>query len=497
MDEEGVTRMDSAIACRYHKLPRKIEDDYHCATKVLGSGCEGDVLLATSKHGSKNSYAVKGFNLHGMSPETKEDIAREVEIFLGMDHPHIVRLLDVYESETRLDLVMECMTGGELLQRVSGKRRFTQKDAADTTWQMLLALNYLHSHNIVHRDLKLENFMYETPHNNHLRLIDFGFSQRWDPDTVMALSCGTLGYVAPDVLRHSYTTKCDTWSLGVIVFILLFGYMPFNGPEKEQMRAIMKGEYEVREKMWERVPEPAQDFVKRLLMLDPEKRLSAEAAMQHPWVKNRHHASNGSVHEETIASLCSFAQNSLMKRTCMKVAAWSLTPRQRATVRNEFLKLDTSNKGTITLSQLRQVLKEYSPDSAQLTEEALHAVSESSEEIHYSEFLAAMVSSQIALNDTLLQSTFRRFDSDNSGFITPENLRSVLGSTFDEDMIEELLAEADTSRDGKISYDEFMVFMKQGAKKEAANASTDGAFNGRSCQSCGLGSRGDAACSVQ
>ena len=120
---------------------------------------------------------------------------------------------------------------------------------------------------------------------------------------------------------------------------------------------------------------------------------------------------NDSVHEDTLAALRGFAKSSLMKRTCMKVAAWYLNPRQSASVRDEFLRLDNANTGKITLSQLKSVLQARA-QNAEVTEEALHAIGDSGEAIHYSKFLAAMVSSQIAVDDTLLKSTFRRFDVD-------------------------------------------------------------------------------------
>jgi calcium-dependent protein kinase len=447
-----------------------MDDDYNCEKRVLGSGLSGDVHMATSKHDARHKYAVKGFNLHGLTPEARQELANEAEIFLGMDHPHVARLVDVYESQTRVDLVMECMTGGELFERIAKKRRFSEKDAAHASWQMLLAVNYLHSKGIVHRDLKLENFLYETPAGDHLKLIDFGFSKFVDPDTAMDMSCGTMGYVAPEVLQKSYTSKCDMWSLGVTVFILVFGYMPFKGSDHEQMKAITRGEYEVREKIWEKVPATAQDFVKRLMLLDVDKRLSAEDALQHPWIVNRAKANSEPIHDDMLAALCSFSDTSLFKRSCLKVAAWSLTPEQRSKVRAEFLKLDTLGKGTITLTQLREVLKEHSGHGAQVTEEALHQMGDENEEIQYSEFLAAMVSTQIALNDNLLQETFRRFDTDDSGFITPDNLREVLGSTFDDEALSDMLKEADTNQDNKISLDEFMQYMKKGAKYESTVA---------------------------
>merc|ERR1719297_575182 len=113
------------------------------------------------------------------------------------------------------------MTGGEVFQRATERKRFSEKDACDATWQMLLALNYTHDHRVVHRDIKLENWMFDSKDSDHLKLIDFGFSKIWAPNFKMRMSCGTLSYVAPDVLEKSYTMQADLWSLGVIAFILV------------------------------------------------------------------------------------------------------------------------------------------------------------------------------------------------------------------------------------------------------------------------------------
>merc|ERR1712048_298793 len=183
------------------------------------------------------------------------------------DHPHVARLVDVYESSDRLSLVMECMEGGELFDRVSERKVFSETDASHATWQMLLAVNYIHSKNVVHRDLKLENFLYESKNTDHLKLIDFGFSKIWEKNTKMELSCGTLSYVAPEVLKKSYTSQCDMWSLGVIVFILLVGYMPFSGDDEVQFAHIKAGRYKKKPERWNSISEVAKDFTFKLLLV--------------------------------------------------------------------------------------------------------------------------------------------------------------------------------------------------------------------------------------
>jgi len=457
-----------AVSGRYHTLPKKLEDDYEMASEVLGSGYNGQVFVATSK-ATKAKFAVKGFKLHGVPKDKREELEAEAEIFLGMDHPHVCRLVDAFEGPDHLHLVMECMTGGELFQRVSAKKRFDEKDAADASWQMLLAVNYLHSQQVVHRDIKLENWLYDTPESDHLKLIDFGFSKIWKPNTKMALSCGTLAYVAPEVLAQSYTSQCDLWSLGVTVFILLFGYMPFAGCEAVQMQAIREGRYLKKHQAWKNVSEPAQDFVKKLLVVDASKRLSAEQALAHPWIASRDKLAKDTavMDQEMVDSLINFGQASAFRRAAMSMMAWSLSNEERMSVREAFIELDSDRTGAVSLVEFKQLLiDKFHVDDEQATRafEALDTCH--TDEIHYSEFLAALVSSRIAIHDGLLKDSFKRFDTDNTGFITVANLKEVLGDHFEGQEVEKMLSEADMTHDGQISYSDWIAFLRDGSAGE-------------------------------
>mmetsp|Transcript_49472 Transcript_49472/g.152641 ORF Transcript_49472/g.152641 Transcript_49472/m.152641 type:complete len:538 (-) Transcript_49472:38-1651(-) len=457
-----------AITGRYHRLPKRITDDYILESKVLGSGYNGQVHLAQSRQNGQK-FAVKGFKLHGVPKSKQQELEAEAEIFLGMDHPHVARLVDVYESEEQLNLVMECMTGGELFKRVSERRRFSEKDGADATYQMLLAVNYIHTHDVVHRDIKLENFLYESPESDHLKLIDFGFSKIWSPNTKMAMSCGTLAYVAPEVLTQSYTSQCDMWSLGVTVFIVLFGYMPFSGSEERQIQHIKSGRYTIKPDIWSRVSEEAQDFVKGMLVTDPQKRMTAMQALAHPWIakKDELHRQNSSLDMQTVTALVDFAHASAFRRAAMSMMAWSLSNDERAKVRQAFLDMDVNRTGTITIAEFKQVLEDkFHIADAEATRAFAALDTNNTHEIQYSEFLAAMVSSRIALHDDLLLSTFKRFDTDNSGYISAENLKEVLGQSFEGEEVDKMMAEVDLSHDNQISYQEFIAFLRGGEGNE-------------------------------
>jgi serine/threonine protein kinase len=146
---------------------------------------------------------------------------------------------------------------------------------------MLRAVGYLHGHGVVHRDLKLENFLYESESDDaQLKLIDFGFAKLWDQTTLMMASCGSIAYVSPDVLKGiGYTNKCDMWSLGVIIWMLLVGYPPFHGDEKSMIAKIKAGEADWRhKKRWKLVSPDAVDLIEKLLLKDPASRIDAQQA---------------------------------------------------------------------------------------------------------------------------------------------------------------------------------------------------------------------------
>lgn len=458
-----------SISGRFHRLPQRLEDDYVLEQTTLGVGYNGAVHLATNRFNGRH-FAVKSFKLDGVSSAKRKELELECEIFLCMDHPHVACLVDVYESETQLDLVMECLNGGELSKRFTEKQRFAEVEARDASWQMLLALNYIHCHSVVHRDIKLENWMYDEDSSDHLKLIDFGFSEHWTPGATMTEACGTLAYAAPELLKQRYTLQCDMWSFGVTVFALLFGYMPFIGQRHHMRTCILNGKYVVKNRYWSHVSQEAQDFVKQLLVVDPNKRLTAKQALEHSWIKSRDEVERTyNFADEAIAnSLLSFSCASQFRRAAMHMMAWSLTNNEQAQVRRAFIDMDVNRTGGITTSEFKKVFKEhFQIDGEQVTRAFTTLDANNQDEIHYTEFLAAMVSSQIQIHEQLLQAAFKRFDADSTGYITEDNLQTVLGASCSPKLVSAMMWDVDLSREGQISYQEFASYLLNG------DASTD------------------------
>ena len=185
-------------------------------------------------------------------------------------------------------LIVRLCNGGELFERIASEQYFSETDAANIIKQVLSAINYCHSRKIVHRDLKPENLLLDKDggDNPRVTIIDFGTAGEHDGGVKMSQKYGTPYYIAPEVLKKSYDHMCDLWSCGVILYILLCGYPPFNGAcDKHIIQAVLKGEFTLDEPEWHSVSDPAKDLVSKLLTYDPDKRITALQALNHPWIK--------------------------------------------------------------------------------------------------------------------------------------------------------------------------------------------------------------------
>jgi len=272
--------------------------------KELGSGHFAKVKLGQHVKTGKQC-AVK--IIKKLSGSKAILLKTEVDILKKVNHPYIVKCYDVIDDEksNKLYLFMELMSGGELFDRIVDKGHFTENDAVVTTIKLVDAINYLHSLGIAHRDLKPENMLMtdQTPYAE-VKITDFGLSKFFDEQSaVMQTPCGTPGYIAPEVLRmKGYGKECDVWSLGVIIYILLCGFPPFYADNDAQLyEKIKRGEYEFLRPYWDPISENAKDLIRRMLTVDPKRRITCTDALQHPWLKDE--ATKLSHEIETVRNL--------------------------------------------------------------------------------------------------------------------------------------------------------------------------------------------------
>ena len=242
----------------------------------LGSGSYGTVKKV--KHKKLGEYrAMKIINKKSESSQNEVDILRKIS------HPNIVNIFEIYEDSKKYYIMMEICEGGELFEAISQQGSFSEGDCANIMKSLLSAVNYLHGKNIVHRDLKPENIMLtknlQKMKNKkyEIKLIDFGTAKQFEPHQKLNKFIGTSYYIAPEVLKENYNEKCDIWSCGVILYILLCGYPPFNGNSNVDIyHNIQNNPPYFNGEEWKDITKEAIDLIKCMLNKIPNKRFSAE-----------------------------------------------------------------------------------------------------------------------------------------------------------------------------------------------------------------------------
>lgn len=265
---------------------------------VIGKGSYGQVCIASrgepeghssGRTGKRKKFACKCVMLRN-DPKYIAKLQEEVNVLRELrGHQNVIRLFDVFCVDNELFIITELGRGGDLFHLLTThpKHGVTESYAAKTVVEMLSAVAFLHSRHICHRDLKLENWVLESGKDvwSPLKLIDFGLSTHFTPGQRLSRVVGSSYYVAPEVLKKSYTEACDLWSLGVIVYMLLSGAPPFYGKNDEAIKAsIVQGEYTFPHELFRDVSDEAMAFVSTLLSYNTEYRYTAQQALTHPWL---------------------------------------------------------------------------------------------------------------------------------------------------------------------------------------------------------------------
>ncbi|CAD7937095.1 unnamed protein product [Amoebophrya sp. A120] len=492
----SLTKNPASVMSRAHDPNIKLEHEYNFEKQnVLGTGFCGSVIMGRNKVTNEH-VAIKSLTKNNLASadETQEEvIARvraECEIYLNCDHPNIVRLRDMYETEETIYLVCDCCTGGELYDRLLKRGQYNERAAAAATRGMLLAVSYIHNTmNIVHRDLKLQNWLYPSPESadDEVKLIDFGFSKVLDPHKKMVVTAGTVEYLAPELLAHQseITYAGDLWAVGVIVFMLLGGYPPFSGKTNaEIIQAIRKNQIKWYRSRFEKVSDMAKVFVMGLLEKDPAKRFTARKALESSWIKqldqdSREHPEH-LLDGDILNALATFRQKTALEKATAMIMVQCLPRADVAAMEKIFLSLDKTREGSVQLWELKQALqqafqkntslrgvKRLSTSEGDLNETMIQDVFEELDlngdnHVYFSDFLTAIVSKRLTADndDALIRATFDRFDVDNSGEISISNLQNLFGPEFRNVKVEDMIKEADLNGDQLISFDEFKSFLK-------------------------------------
>ena len=439
-------------------------DNYE-VLRQLGKGGYGKVYKGKNK---KTGEIRACKHLSKLSIKNLEKFEREINILIKTDHPHIIKLYEIFQSQRSLYLIMQLCKGGEvfdkIIEHIQSKKMYSEKDAADMFTQVMSSIEYCHNNGICHRDLKPENLLYLNEGNekgNPIKVIDFGLSQIFI-NRKLKTKVGTAYYVAPEILKGDYTEKCDIWSAGVILYIFLSGDPPFNGPNDSAIYSkISQMKFSFPEKKWKNVSNEAKDLI--IHMLAPEKdRYNAKQVLAHPWFKN---ASNTPLNDLEFDPqlLNNYSKDKPLKKVFLLFIASRLDENEIRHLKEIFEAFDKSKDGQISYEELTKGLTQLK--SSNINEKNIYEMFKGIDvdkngKIDYTEFLAATLEERTYLKKERLFEAFCVFDKDNTGAISKENIMKVLkAEKWQEKEIEKYIKAADKNGDGVIDYKEFLDFM--------------------------------------
>ena len=454
----------------------------------LGRGSYGKVFRVQNKK-TKNIYACK--ELAKKKINDIEKFKNEIKIMSKTDHPSIIKLYEIYEDSRYIDLVMEQCLGGTLLDRLlkmmeEEDEMFSEKEAAIIFKQIIIAISYCHNQGICHRDLKLENVLFLTSQEDSpIKIIDFGLSQCVEKKKLVQIitgknfgtmnmqsPVGTPHYVSPEVIKGNYNQKCDIWSAGVILFVMLGGYFPFDGnTDNEVYKAISKKKFNFNNQEWKSISNDAKDLIKHMLC-DEDKRYSAEQVLKHPWLVKMAPNRKGAVNKINIKHLENYKNNCNFKKFVLTYMATRLKEKEIQELKKMFLEIDVNKDGTLSVDEIKKCfIKLNKEQKLGINNKEIEDIFKSidinnSKRIEYTEFITSMLEESAYCKEERLIEIFRMLDKDNSGKISKDEIKKALN---DEKVIEEDLKNFikifDLDGDGQIDYYEFVAGMSDTNKK--------------------------------
>ncbi|GFY97998.1 calmodulin-domain protein kinase cdpk isoform 2 [Actinidia rufa] len=268
--------------------PTRLRKPYN-VKRMSRQGHFGTTFLCVEK-GTGKEYACKSITKRKLLTEDDEDdVRREIEIMHHLSgHQNVISIKGAYEDAVEVHVVMELCTGGELFDRILNMGHYTERKAAELARTIVSVIETCHSLGVMHRDLKPENFLFvNEQEDSPLKTIDFGLSVFFKPGEIFRDVVGSPYYVAPEVLGKRYGPEADVWSAGVIIYILLCGVPPFWGEtEQEIFQNVLHGDLDFSSDPWPNISESAKDVVRKMLVRDPIRRLTAHEALCHPWVQD-------------------------------------------------------------------------------------------------------------------------------------------------------------------------------------------------------------------
>lgn len=399
-------------------------------------------------------------------------LKNEMQVLSKLDHPNILQTYEVLEDNTHYYVVSESYIAGEFERVV--KQGVTEKTAASILEQVLSALCYCHMQGVAHRNIRLETLVLQATAENAedlmIKVSGFNEAAFFSSEEVMSSAVGSCYFIAPEVLKRSYTEKCDLWSCGVLAYYLLSGRYPFTGANPPIVfERVASAPVTFPEEHWGKVSNCAQEFVASLLQRDPADRPSTLVALSHTWLSAHSHKLSpvsGQVRKSLGNMLGVQAQAALKQAVMAFIVTRIIDKKELRALRDSFKALDLNGDGQISEAELTTGLGKILPKlQAEAEAKRVLSVADGNQNgvLDYSEFIVSAFPEEKLLDISNLRMAFDSFDKDASGKIALSELKEtviVKGNKDESEVWEQLMKQVDDSGDGEVDFNEFVHMMK-------------------------------------
>lgn len=466
------------------KKGKQVKEFYDVICK-LGTGSFGTVFKVKNKE-TGIIRAMKIIDREAVYLQDDEQkFLKEIEILRTCEHMNIIKIYEYFEDKKRFYLITEYVHGQELYDAICQWEHIDERIVRKIFYQIMSAITYLHKNNILHRDMKPENILIEnkskklTPYTGidllsefNIKVIDFGTSNYFKKNKKLNLIIGSPYYIAPEVLDGEYNEKCDIWSCGCILYVLLVGYPPFDAENRDALsKKIKSGKIDLKGDGWENISPKAKDLVKDMLERKYSKRLSAEEVMNHPWMvaENSEFSLVGEKKLNALNNMKNFYKQDKLQQATIAYITYFLTPSEEIVEMKKLFKaLDKNGDGTLSPQEIMAGFTELfgaAVDGLDLKEVLYEMDGNGDGVITYEEFLRVVVNKNTLLNEQNLKICFESFDTNGDGKLSAEEIKKALGAK-DNDYVKNLIGLIDENGNNEIDFDEFKTLMEVVLRRE-------------------------------
>ena len=428
-------------------------------------------------------YAIKSIDKTKISPSDIDNLEKEIDIILSLDHPNIAKFYETFHDEKYFHIVTEICRGKELakiLKQNGGKIK--EKNSRIIIMKILHGINYCHNHGVVHCDLKPDNIIFETPYEEgendsdnilnllDLKLIDFGLSIRIKKNQKLNQTVGTSYFIAPEILKGEYDEKCDVWSIGVILYYILSGKFPFTGKSTSEIfEKIRNNEPIFKKNIFNDISPNAIDFMKKCLKKNPNERFSANECLLHPWLESilKYIHSDSFLKDNLIVNFSSYHKCPQLKKLILKYLVSNMGHTELGPYKSAFYAFDFKNQGIVTKNDIKKIFNLYNFDISDIQIQNIMSICDdpSNSFLTYSEFICCCININDFLTPEKLINTFLFFDKDNNFVIDSNDIKNTLlrcgRDVINQKDIEKILLEATKEADNEININQFINLNKE------------------------------------